>query len=303
LISIGTHEGQIAMKRRSGFTVIELLTVVAIIAVLIALLLPAVQSAREGARRMQCSSNLLQLGTALGNYTATHNVLPPGVVEPRGPILNVSRGYHMSWTVQILPFIEQRNRYNNVNFAHSVYDDANATALSFQIGVFMCPSTVGGSINFAGCHNDVEAPIDANNHGVLYLNSHVRYDEITDGPAYTILLGESAGGTMFGWASGTRDTLRNTGWTINAPDLTVPKSRAVFSVPTPKERLSEFDALVDDGLLPIDYVGGFRSAHGFGANFLFCDGSVHFLKQAIDPHVFRRLGHRADGEVVDGDQY
>src|SRR5271168_763313 len=99
------------MSRRPGFTLIELLTVVAIIAVLITLLLPAVQSAREAARRTQCHNNLLQLGIAVGNYASTHEVLPPGVVNEKRPIQNIPQGYQFGWTVQILPFLEQGNLY------------------------------------------------------------------------------------------------------------------------------------------------------------------------------------------------
>jgi prepilin-type processing-associated H-X9-DG protein/prepilin-type N-terminal cleavage/methylation domain-containing protein len=291
------------MGRRAGFTMIELLTVVGLIAVLIALLLPAVQSAREAARRTWCANNLLQLGVAMGNYASTHRVLPPGVVEPKGPIVNAPKGYHMGWAVQILPFIEQQNRYRHVDFRRGVYADENSTAVGNSILLFLCPSSRGGGGSYCGCHHDVEAPIDADNHGVLYLNSHVAYDDITDGAAYTILLGEATNVMMLGWASGTRDTLRNTGWPINAPDPTVPASRRPFVVPTPEERLTEYRTLVDDGVVPLTYVGGFGSRHGSGANVLFCDGSVHFLKDSIDPRVFRYMGHRADGEVIDGDQY
>jgi prepilin-type processing-associated H-X9-DG protein len=282
---------------------IELLTVVAIIGVLIALLLPAVQSAREAARSSRCRANLLQLGVALGNYASTHHVFPPGVVEPKGPILNAPRGYHMGWAVQILPFIEQMNRYRHIDFRRGVYDDANATALYDRLNLFLCPSSPSGFGAYAGCHHDVEAPIDADNHGVLYLNSHVGYDDIIDGPAFTILLGEMRGGGVFGWASGTRDTLRNTGSPINARDPTVPTGRNPFATATQGQRLAEFQTLIDDGIIPLGYVGGFASWHRLGANFLFCDGSVHFLKESIDQRVYQRLGHRADGEIIDGEQY
>src|SRR5689334_12018810 len=104
-----------AMSRRvedrghPGFTLIELLVVIAIIAVLIALLLPAVQAAREAARRVQCVNNLMQLSVAVQNYESAHEVLPPGVINPTGPIQNSAKGYHVGWMVQILPFIEQKN--------------------------------------------------------------------------------------------------------------------------------------------------------------------------------------------------
>jgi prepilin-type processing-associated H-X9-DG protein len=282
---------------------VELLTVVSVIGLLIALLLPAVQSAREAARTAQCRNNLLQLGLALGNYASTHHVLPPGVVDWKGPIVNAPRGYHMGWAVQILPFIQQTNLYRHVDFRRGAYDDANSTAFDHRLGLFLCPSSPSGFGAYAGCHHDVEAPIDADNHGVLYLNSHVAYDDITDGPACTILLGETKGGGVFGWASGTRDTLRNTGSPINAPDPTVPTGRKPLATMTPAQRLAEFQVLIDDGIIPLNYVGSYSSWHRLGANFLFCDGSVHFLKESIDPRVYRRLGHRADGEIIDGEQY
>ena len=157
-------------------------------------------------------------------------------------------------------------------------------------------------MNFAGCHHDVEAPIDVNNHGVLYLNSHVGYDDITDGPAYTILLGETGAGALLGWASGTRDTLRNTGMRINAPEpfLTTANIPSSFSGDL-REELEELAGPA--GVFPPRFVGGFASAHGLGANFLFCDGSVRLLTERIDPRVFRCLGHRFDGEVISGEQY
>ena len=94
-----------------GFTLIELLVVIAIIAILIALLLPAVQQAREAARRTQCKNNLMQLGIAFHNYDMAFEMLPPGCVNSTGPIHNIPEGYHMSWTVQILPMMEQQGLF------------------------------------------------------------------------------------------------------------------------------------------------------------------------------------------------
>jgi prepilin-type N-terminal cleavage/methylation domain-containing protein/prepilin-type processing-associated H-X9-DG protein len=296
------------MARRPGFTLIELLTVVAIIAVLIALLLPAIQSAREIARRTQCINNLIQLGIALGNYVSTHNVLPPGVVNDKGPIQNIPVGYHFGWTVQILPFLEQKNLYKEFDFRYGLYQGTNVSIQGGRITTFLCPSDPwGGLMSYMGCHHDVEAAIDADNHGVLFLNSHVAYDDITDGLAYTILLGESRGGASLSWASGTRATLRNTGSRVNAPDPTVsaPRVGRLGGAGTSGLQENE-DALKDllkSGRVPINFVGGFSSHHSFGANFLFCDGSIHFLKQSTNPDILRRLGNRADGELIDSDQY
>ncbi len=291
------------MKPRPGFTLIEMLVVVMVIGTLVGLILPAIQSVRERARRVQCERNLLELGIALGNYASTHRVFPPGVVEGRGPISNRPKGYHIGWVVQILPFIEQGNIYRHIDSNRGVYDAANSTALSTRILLFLCPSTpISTNMNYAGCYHDVEAPIDVDNHGVLFLNSHVGLDEITDGPAYTILLGETQGIAVRGWASGTRDTLRNTGIPINAPEPAFALGRLPAAISA--EERKEIEELSDSGFVsPTGYVGGFSSYHGFGANFLFCDGSVRLLKESIDPRVYRCLGHRSDGEVIDGEQY
>ncbi len=200
------------MRRRPGFTLLELTIVVSMIAILIALLLPAVQAAREAARRSQCANNLMQLGIAMGSYVSTHSVLPPGVVNASGPIRNLPEGYHHGWVVQILPFIGQQNLYNHFDLNESVYDPANDTATGIKIATLICPSDGRrGPVNYAGCHHDALAPIASDNQGVLYLNSKVRFDEINDGRAYTILLGEIRhGGATLGWGSGTHSTLRNT---------------------------------------------------------------------------------------------
>jgi prepilin-type N-terminal cleavage/methylation domain-containing protein/prepilin-type processing-associated H-X9-DG protein len=293
------------MRSRRGFTLIELLMVVIIIAVLIALLLPAVQSAREAARAAQCRNNLLQLGIALGSYASTHRVFPPGVVNEKGPISNLPTGYHMGWAVQVLPFLEQANLYRRIDFRHGVYARANATALASGIRTFLCPSDGRPApMSYMACHHDVEAPIDANNRGVLYLNSHVSYDDITDGPSYTILLGEARGGASLGWASGTRASLRNMGHPINEPDSLVPvQSVWRYPVQAIHPAPGEVETLVKGGLLARGYVGGFSSWHPAGANFLLCDGSARFIKATIDRGVLRRLGNRSDGEIIGDDQF
>ena len=295
------------MKRRSGFTMIEMLIVVSIIAILIALLLPAIQSARETARRAQCANNLMQLGIAIGNYASTHSVFPPGVVNDTGPIRNLPRGYHHGWVVQILPFMGQNNIYNHFDLKESVYDAANDTVAGIRISTLLCPSNWSNIVAYAGCHHDALAPIASDNHGVLYLNSKVRYDEISDGPAYTILLGEASGeGLSLGWVSGTSSTLRNTGTRLSDHDLRRwPASSKVTSAGnTPRDELF---AIVEEaaaaGLWPIDLPGGFSSFHALSSNFLFCDGSVRLVKDTVDERVYRLLGNRADGELISGDAY
>jgi prepilin-type N-terminal cleavage/methylation domain-containing protein/prepilin-type processing-associated H-X9-DG protein len=295
---------------RAGFTLIELLVVIAIIAVLIALLLPAVQAAREAARRAQCVNNLVQIGVALQNYEAAHEMLPPGVVNPTGPIANAPKGYHHNWMSQILPYVEQGNTFRKVAFRHGVYDVENQTVSRHQISLFLCPSdsgsrtaSGGANNNFAACYNDVEAPIDANNTGVFYLNSHTRYDDITDGSSFTIFVGEKLQDSRdLGWMSGTRATLRNTGSAVN---------RALGAPLSPFAALDDEDeegaesaqaakASTNDASL---LVGGFSSRHPGGANVAFGDGSVRFLKSSISNRVLHRLGNRADGDLVSGDQF
>jgi prepilin-type processing-associated H-X9-DG protein len=256
--------------------------VVAIIFLLAALMLPAVQSAREAARRLQCRNNLMQIGLALRNYESAHECLPPGSVDPNRPIRNREQGYHFGWTVQILPLLDQPNIYAAADFSAGVYDKKNASLSGRCPKVFLCPGNPGGFNSYAACHHDVEAPIDIDNHGVMYLNSRVRRDEIRDGASNTIFVGENCDGGLCGWASGTRATLRNTG--------------------TPIELLAGGTAAVPAGFAAANqnllFVGGFGSYHSAGANFVFGDGSVHFISRSIDRQIFRRLGNRADGELT-----
>ncbi len=290
--------------RRRGYSVVEVMVAVAIMSILIALLLPAIQAIHQQARSTQCANNLMQIGLALANYASTHSVLPPGVVDAQGPIKNLPSGCHHSWTVQILPYLGLENIYRHIDMKRGVYDASNQTALDARIAVFLCPaSALPGPSNYAGCHHHVEAAIDAQNHGVLYLNSHVRLDEIPDGSSRTILAGEFASGmSSLGWASGTRSSLRNTGATINIGDWPAGSS---FHPPSKwnSRDIPGVAALVKSGALPLGFVGGFSSFHPDGANFLFCDGSARFLKQSIDAAVYRRLGDRADGDIVGDDAY
>ena len=299
-------------RSRAGFTLIELLVVMAIIAVLIALLLPAVQASREAARRSQCVNNLLQIGVAIQNYDAAHEVLPPGVVNPTGPVLNTPTGYHISWITQILPYIEQKNAFGKTNFNTGVYDASNATVRRHVMNSFLCPSTMSAGIinkaahsSYAGCHHPVEAPIDATNMGVLFLNSNIRYDDISDGTAFTILVSEKTlDGSELGWMSGTRGTLRNTGHAVNM--FSAAAAAAIGAAGDDEDEDETPGASKKAATVSAEsasFVGGFSSKHPGGANVLFCDGSVRFMKSAMSNKVLRLLGNRADGELVGGDQF
>jgi prepilin-type N-terminal cleavage/methylation domain-containing protein/prepilin-type processing-associated H-X9-DG protein len=198
-----------------GFTLVELLVVIAIIGVLVALLLPAVQAAREAARRTQCVNNLVQLIVAVHNYEMAHALYPPGTIEAQGPIQNHSWGYHHNWIVQLLPYFEEQVTYNHIDHSVGVYHPNNFPVRILTIPTLLCPSQPSrgeGYSSYAAVHHDVEAPIDADNHGVFFLNSRVGYQDVTDGSAWTLFLGEKfiEQGDL-GWMSGTNATLRNTG--------------------------------------------------------------------------------------------
>src|SRR4051812_15826242 len=124
--------------RPPGFTLIEILVVIAIIGVLVALLLPAVQAAREAARRMQCSANLRQVGIALHGYHDTHDTFPPGAWEWRP--LNQPWKRQLAWSALILPYLEQKPLYDSLNLNAPFDSPQNTTAASTVLSVYLCPS-------------------------------------------------------------------------------------------------------------------------------------------------------------------
>ena len=281
-----------------GFTLVELLVVITIIGILIALLLPAVQAAREAARRASCLNNLVQLGIALQNYESAHSVLPPGVVDKQGPIHNEPKGYQMSWLVQLLPYIEESVTFQHIDFSVGVYDKKNAAVRAISLQFLVCPTcglrrnppnTPAGAgtwtvSNYAGCHHGVEAPIDVNNDGVLFLNSHIGQKDVTDGTTHTIYVGEKLSDEQdLGWMSGTRATLRNTG-TPPGSESSRTELRADGKPQPPANDLT---------------VGGFESWHAGCCNFLFGDGRTTSISDSVDSKVFQQLGSRADGQLLE----
>jgi prepilin-type N-terminal cleavage/methylation domain-containing protein len=303
------------LARRAAFTLVELLVVIAIIGILISLLLPAVQAAREAARRSSCANNLMQLSIGLQHYESVHELYPPGVVEETGPIQSVAQGYHVGWLVQLLPYIEEKNAFAHIDFKVGVYHLNNARVAALRLPLLQCPSewvspSIGCS-NYAACHHDVEAPIDADNDGVFFLNSRIGHEDVADGSAHTIFVGEKLLDEQgdLGWMSGTRATLRNTGMPINGtPSLGTPAAGGME--PSPAQQPLADEALEAAAGAPAGppapgaqasslWVGGFGSHHPAGANFTFGDGRVRLLTGGMSPTVLQQLGHRADGQLLD----
>ena len=286
---------------RIAFTLVELLVVIAIIGVLVALLLPAVQASREAARRCSCINNVTQLGVALQNYEFQHEAFPAGVTNPDGPIRSEPVGQHVSWIVQVLPYIEQNAMWRKFDQAAGAYAEANAPVRAATVDVLLCPSYSGmdtthidtvAVTTYAGCHNDVEAPIDANNRGILFLNSKIGFRDIYDGSSNTILIGEMIPyEDDLGWVSGTRSSLRNTGkfeewWQHRSERNTGPGNE-----------LEADDAEDGRDLKSPTYVGGFGSDHPAVINVGMADGSTRAISENIDLEVLHQLGSRADGEI------
>jgi len=323
-------------SRLSAFTLVELLVVIAIIGILVALLLPAIQAARESARRMQCTNQIRQITLAVEDFETANEHLPMGTNNPTGPVENLPNGLDISWIARILPHLEESVKYDKLDMSASAYSPQNDPVRQSTIAVLMCPSAPNdywAFSNYAGCQNDTEQPINTDNNGVEYLNSQVTRDDMKDGAAYVLLLGEKYVDQYdLGWLSGSAATLRNTGHPLNEKPQGwrsggIPPWVHNYSYngdndfdptinPDTGEPIAQ-DATVDTKIVPDAdkwlpwsrlggdpahplAVGGFGSSHISGCNFAFADGSVRFLQDSIDQSVLERLANRADGKIVDG---
>jgi prepilin-type processing-associated H-X9-DG protein/prepilin-type N-terminal cleavage/methylation domain-containing protein len=301
--------------RRRGFSLIELLTVIATVGVLCALLLPAVQGAREAERRVRCGNNLRQMGIALHNYHDALGSFPMGYVAARNQAATVtSPGW--GWAALILPQLDQRPLFGSANFSLPVESMANATSRATAIGVYICPSDrdsgnytivrdsgspigVFQSNSYAACFGaglEIDDVPDRGN-GLFFRNGVVRLADVRDGTGSTIAIGERGA------------CLVKTPW-IGAPeggtsslDATSTLSAAAYGSTGRGGELVVAHAgnvnLNASGTSPDD----FYSPHTGGANFLFADGSARFVKQTINLHVYRALCTRNGGEILGGDSY
>jgi prepilin-type N-terminal cleavage/methylation domain-containing protein/prepilin-type processing-associated H-X9-DG protein len=301
-------------QRRSGFTFIELIVVIFLIAMLVAWLLPAVNSAREAARRAACLNNLRQIGLALHHYQSIHETFPIGTVDDRGLLASLPVGYHRNWIVGLLPLIEQKPLSASINVAHGVYHAANSTARETRLALLHCPSDFLGPrltpppSSYAGCNHDSEVPLRLGTRGLFGYNRAWRFEEITDGTSQTLAVGEKLSTSPdLGWMSGTSDTLRNTGTIAGrtpppgAGLLTLPDERSaeILFALSPKSRV-----LVIPGLRhPLLAVGGFSSNHPGGFNALMADGSMRFITSTISPFTFGQLANPRDSDSISPDSY
>jgi prepilin-type N-terminal cleavage/methylation domain-containing protein len=321
--------------KRQGFTLIELLVVIAIIAVLIALLLPAIQSVREAANRAHCQNNLKQIGLALDQYHETNLHYPSGLMvavggsasgalttAEAGKIANppVVNGWG-SWLTWILPYVEQGHLFSqlslvgpNVN-AYTNCAGGTSALSATVIPTYICPtdympitvvpydSYYFGANSYFGNAGTLawadDSPESASLNGVLYYNSSVRKDQITDGLSNTFLVGERNSSPIPGDPSDPTNFISNyRGWAWtdwnSGGDVLCDAYYPLNTTPsTASPTLSSTSYLRTN----------FGSAHAAaGANFVFCDGSVHFILTSLTSTsagvaTYQRLSTIADGKV------
>ncbi len=292
---------------RRGFTLIELLVVIAIISILIGLLLPAVQAAREAARRAQCVNHLKQLGLALHGFHDTNRTFPPAFIN-NGPDGTTGFDFVHGWGLFILPYIEQLPLYDLYRWDVALYRPENVTVVATHLNLFQCPSapeqdrymtfgpyqlfrTRGACGDYANTLEIDPALANGDSRGVL-TPTRTCLADITDGPQNTILLTEDAGRPRL-WQAGKA-----------GPDQVLPGGPWVAFKNGITLRGSSPDGTMKPGPCAINCTNSSEvySFHPGGANAVFADGSVRFLRASINIRVLAGLITRAGGEVVsDGD--
>jgi len=270
------------MSRRRGFTLVELLVVIAIIGILVALLLPAVQAAREAARRMQCSNNVKQVGLAFQLYHDSFRQFPWAGRNFSHCCNSTIRDY-WTWAFHILPYMEQQNLVDQTS---------NAVVYATPVSTFYCPTRRSPSVynntsrlDYAG--NTGSSTSSASTDGMLEESNRVRIkmSSVTDGTSSTILVGEKQLhpfdlGGIGGHCCDDNEPFVNTGW----------ESDIVRLGSTPPRKDQDHSLTSSSNF--------FGSRHPAGINVVMVDGSVHHVTWEVDPAVFLNLSMRQDGNPV-----
>ncbi|NBW85381.1 MAG: DUF1559 domain-containing protein [Planctomycetia bacterium] len=306
---------------RRGFTLVELLVVIAIIAVLIGLLLPAVQAAREAARRTKCLTNERQLVLAVLNYHEVKKKLPPAHIDnnPSNP------RHHISWLGHILPFIEEEAIYKQIDFVNlstSLNTNGNPTTYASlataDIPVFLCPSDPVGRkdpafapTNYLASQGGKCTCNATTCEGLFGHSTAVKISQITDGTSKTIAVGETLKSDMDPATLQDNYVMTRTSG-ITADSIATCQSQAatfsdrgtVWLGGQPQSNMMSTDRVPNDPL--VDCIApsygcanlAARSAHGGGAVIAFADASSRFMSQDVDVTVYRGMGSKAGGESI-----
>jgi len=300
------------MRRRQGFTLTELLVVIAVITVLIAVLLPAVQQAREAARYVTCRNNLKQVGLALHNYDTINRVLPPSSTSQidLGVWSPIPTQYHLhSWASLILPYLEQQTLENQVNYNVSALDPLNQKAASTALAVYRCPSYSGTTYsqtpqyqalfksyairNYAAMGATTVGKLYQNPNGVFYAGSTTRITDVKDGTSTTIFIVETREQDAAVWIDGGTAAVTSHPYDdTNPPDYAQPQlalNYTPFFVPTGGQGIT------------CNY--GPSSQHPGGVTHLFGDGSVRFISPLVNIQVYDALVTPDGHEQVESSDY